>query len=151
MADDYDDPNRLYELAKETRTPMHRYESSQLLYDSSGKPLPAKTTQRLNTLLWGIIKEAFEFSAAAHAKDGGKDIPGHESLLDFVKRRAKELVPDEAEQNLLEKVSYMWGAYIGEPIWRQSLRFAWMEDCCSEGMTLHTPSLKCVALPRAPS
>ncbi|KAG7124544.1 hypothetical protein HYQ44_001729 [Verticillium longisporum] len=27
-------------------------------------------------------------------------------------------------------MSEMFGAYIGEPVWRQSLKFAWMEECC---------------------
>ena len=28
------------------------------------------------------------------------------------------------------QMAEMWGAYIGEPVHRQSLKFAWMEECC---------------------
>jgi len=30
-------------------------------------------------------------------------------------------------------MSEMWGAYIGDPVQRQSLRFAWMEEVCGGG------------------
>lgn len=92
-------------------------------------------TERLSTLLWEIIEEAFNFSEAAHQKDGGKSIPKNDSLHDFVSRRAQELAADEKERKLLLQMSEMFGAYVGEPVWKQSLRFAWMEECCGGGKT----------------
>jgi hypothetical protein len=115
VAGDFEGSHRIHRLAKETGTPLHRYNDSQLIYDSSGNVLPNATTQRLSTLLWDIIEEAFEFSAAAHEKDGGKDIPREDSLFDFVKHKAKELVPEHEERDLLEKMSEIFGAYVGEP------------------------------------
>jgi hypothetical protein len=55
-------------------------------------------------------------------------------LYDYFVDKAKELFPDsEEDQNLLCQMSEMWGAYIGEPVQRQSLRFVWMEEVCGGG------------------
>jgi len=83
----------------------------------------------LSTLVWEIIAEAFE-----HSSKHGKSIPESDSLYDFFREKAKEKFPDQKEdEELLLQMSEMWGAYIGDPISRQSLRFAWMEECCGGG------------------
>ncbi|KAK6082165.1 flavin containing amine oxidoreductase [Seiridium cupressi] len=120
----------IWKLANETRTPVHHWNTQQLIYDTSGNPLSDETTERLSTLLWKIIEEAFEFSIKAHQQDGGKSIPREESLQDFIRRRANIELQNEKERETLLQMSEMWGAYVGEPVWRQSLRFAWMEECC---------------------
>ena len=90
-------------------------------------------TERLSTLLWEIIEKAFVFSQASQDAGGSAIIPKGQSLYDFVKTSADKLVPDEKERALLVQMSEMFGAYVGEPIWKQSLRFAWMEECCGGG------------------
>ncbi|KAH8666286.1 hypothetical protein BX600DRAFT_380140, partial [Xylariales sp. PMI_506] len=120
----------IWKLAVDTGTPLHNWNSKQLVYDSTGKPLPDDITDKLSTLLWKIIEEAFEFTAKAHGKDGGKSISKEDSLQDFIRRRAQVEVQDDVERETLIKMSEMWGAYVGEPVWKQSLRFAWMEECC---------------------
>jgi hypothetical protein len=126
----------IFKLAAETGTPVHHWNTKQLIFDTSGKPLPNETTERLSTLLWSIIEEAFEVSAQAHKEDGGRSIPKEDSLQDFVSRRALVEVHDEQERQTLLQMSEMWGAYVGEPVWKQSLRFAWMEECCGGGERL---------------
>lgn len=111
---------------------MHQWNEKQFIYDSAGVLLPDEIADRLSSLLWKIISEAFDISAAASRKDDGESIHREESLYDFVKRRAEEVV-DDGEPELLMKMSEMWGAYVGEPVWKQSLRFAWMEECCGGG------------------
>ncbi len=127
---------------------MHRFGNAQRTYYPSGELMPDTETQRLSALLWSIIEEAFEFSSAAHKRDGGREISPHESLLDFVKRRIAELAP-ETDHRSLEEMSHVWGAYIGEPVSQQSLRFAWMEECCSEG-TAATFHRKCWTSEKGP-
>jgi cation transport regulator ChaB len=119
----------------DTKTPLHHWNNKQLIYDSQGNVLPNEVTERLSSLLWEIIEEAFTFSEAAHQKDGGKEIPKDDSLHDFVTRRAQEAASDEDERKLLIQMSEMFGAYVGEPVWKQSLRFAWMEECCGGGIS----------------
>ncbi|KAH6647507.1 hypothetical protein BKA67DRAFT_577696 [Truncatella angustata] len=120
----------IWKLAVETETPIHHWNTKQLIYDSSGKPLPDEKTERLSTLLWKIIEEAFEFSIKARDVDGGQSISKEDSLHDFIRKRAESELEDEKERRTLLQMSEMWGAYVGEPVWKQSLRFAWMEECC---------------------
>jgi hypothetical protein len=54
-------------------------------------------------------------------------------LYDFIKQKAKANLPDEKDQALLLQMSHVWGCYIGEPITQQSLRYAWLEECCGGG------------------
>jgi hypothetical protein len=83
--------------------------------------------------MWDIIEEAFRTSAEARDRDAGKSIAKELSLHHFIKEKSLELVPDDDERELLVQMSEGFGAYIGEPVWRQSLRFAWMEECCGGG------------------
>ncbi|KAM0329262.1 hypothetical protein ACHAQA_004566 [Verticillium albo-atrum] len=83
-------------------------------------------------------EEAFNFSA--DAKDGSSKISNDASLYDFIRDKSKEKLSDEQEQALLLKMSEMFGAYIGEPVWRQSLKFAWLEECCG-GAKVAQPAL----------
>ncbi len=112
---------------------MHHWNNKQLIFDSHGNKLSDKLTDRLSTTLWDIIEEAFQFSEAAHAKNGGRDIAITDSLQDFIRRRAAELALDKEDCETLLKMSEMFGAYVGEPVWKQSLRFAWLEECCGGG------------------
>jgi hypothetical protein len=117
----------------DTKTPLHHWNNKQLIFDSDGNKLPDELTERLSTILWEIIEEAFNFSKAAHEKNGGKDIASTDSLQDFIRRRAQDIVSDAKERALLVQMSEMFGAYVGQPVWQQSLRFAWMEECCGGG------------------
>jgi len=129
----------VYKLATDTNTPLHHWNNKQLIFNPAGEPLPAEQTERLSTLLWEIIDEAFKFSEKARDEDDGKGIPSQDSLQDFIRRRAEEVVADEVERKLLVQMSEVFGAYVGEPVWKQSLRFAWMEECCGGGVCSLTP------------
>ncbi|KAJ7932653.1 hypothetical protein B0H13DRAFT_2262996 [Mycena leptocephala] len=127
---DSDEPHPIFKLATDTGTPVHYWNDKDLIFTSDGNALPDEVSERLSTLLWDIIEDAFKFSEAARQKDGGKSIPAEESLYDFVKREAPIRLSDPKERDLLAQMSEMWGAYVGVPVWKQSLRFAWMEECC---------------------
>ncbi|KAK3344492.1 hypothetical protein B0T25DRAFT_616206 [Lasiosphaeria hispida] len=105
-----DESHPVYKLATDTATPLHHWNNKQLIYDPSGKALPAEQIQRLSTLLGREFR-----------------VKSQDSLQDFIRRRAEEVVPDEVERKLLVQMSDVFGAYVGEPVWKQSLRFAWME------------------------
>ncbi|KAJ8108149.1 hypothetical protein ONZ43_g6513 [Nemania bipapillata] len=120
----------IWRLAQETDTPVHHWNEKQLIYDSAGVPLADDQADRLSSLLWDIINDAFKMAAAAKERDDGTSIPAEASLYDFVRGRVREEAIDDNEKELLMQMSEMWGAYVGEPVWKQSLRFAWMEECC---------------------
>jgi hypothetical protein len=122
------------QAAKETNTPLHHWNDKQLIYDSSGNTLEYGKADKLSTVLWDIIEEAFAFSANAHHTDQSSGpIPEKDSLYDFISRKALERLPDDEERDILLRMSEMFGAYVGEPVWKQSLRFAWLEECCGGG------------------
>jgi hypothetical protein len=80
-------------------------------------------------LLWDIIEEAFEYS-----ERNATSIPESVSLYDYISLKVKEKLSDrEEDQKIVLDMSEMWGAYIGHPVTRQSLRFVWMEECCGGG------------------
>ena len=119
----------ILDLAIATNTPLHHWNNKQNIYTSSGDLLAPEKSNELSTLLWEIIEEAFSHSAKSR-----KNIPKSQSLYDFFVAKAKENFPDGKEDGeLLCQMSEMWGAYIGDPIQKQSLRFAWMEECCGGG------------------
>lgn len=122
----------ILKLGIETNTPMHHWNAKQIIFDSLGNMLPEEKTDRLSTLLWKFIEEAFDYSAEAH-KDRGYSIPVDDSLYDFIQRRCGEELEDEEDRETLLQMSEIWGTYVGEPVWKQSLRFAWMEECCGGG------------------
>jgi hypothetical protein len=73
--------------------------------------------------------EAFKYSA-----ENEKDVSEMESLYDFIKSKAREDFGEEkGDFELLLQMSKMWGAYIGDSVERQSLKFSWMEECCGGG------------------
>ncbi|KAI9805504.1 MAG: hypothetical protein M1825_000755 [Sarcosagium campestre] len=118
--------NPLLQLAKETNTPLHTWNDINNLYDEDGTLLEKSRGDRIFDLVWQIIGEALDFS-----RENGVHIPESLSLFDFFKRRAKEIFPGQNEdQRALLNLCQMWGAYVGHPVTKQSLRFARLESCC---------------------
>ena len=131
--------NPLLDIARKTGTPLHSWNEYINLYDPAGELIPNDKAVEIDELRWRLVEEAIVFSAE-HEHEISKD----ESLFDFVAKRVEKVLSDEADQALLLGMVEMWGDYIGDPVHRQSLKFAWMEECCSggrmitayEGMTL---------------
>ncbi|KAK0120733.1 hypothetical protein ONS96_010935 [Cadophora gregata f. sp. sojae] len=116
----------ILDLARKTNTPLHSWNDKQNIYSSSGKLLPAAKTDELSTILWEDIE-----SAMAHSAKNCKDISETESLRDYLEKKARERFSDRNEEReLLMQMAEMWGAYIGDPVHTQSLKFSWMEECC---------------------
>lgn len=123
------DKHPIRDLAIETNTPLHHWNNKQNIFTSDGELLPAEKSAELSTLLWEIIEEAFAFSGK-----NGKSIPESVSLYDYIESSVEEKLAGRPEdQKLILSMSEMWGAYVGHPVTRQSLRFSWMEECCGGG------------------
>jgi hypothetical protein len=116
------------DIAIRTATPLHSWNEKINLYDKSGNLVDNAKAVSLSDLRWSIIEEAFEYSTR-----NKWTIPETENLYDFFMVKAKEALLDEVDHELLLGMAEMWGCYIGDPIQRQSLRFAWMERCCGGG------------------
>lgn len=98
------------------------------IFDRNGVPIPEEKAKKLSDLRWTLVEEAFPYSEV-----NKESIPPDSSLYDFLVKRTSELKMDPDDRQLLLDMSEMWGCYIGDPIQRQSLRFAFLEDCCGGG------------------
>jgi hypothetical protein len=83
--------------------------------------------------MWGIVVQAFR-----HSADNTSTIDPEESLCDFFSKKVKEVFPDqtnhERQRKLVMQMSELWGAFVGSPVTRQSLKFFWLEECIDGGM-----------------
>lgn len=85
-------------------------------------------------VVWAIIEQAMKLSDEKSA-----EIPADKSLYDFFTEQIEKMFPSEVDgtsdkdvtrkkQTILE-MAEMWGAFVGSPIQKQSLRFFWLEEC----------------------
>ncbi|KAK3673387.1 hypothetical protein LTR78_006620 [Recurvomyces mirabilis] len=126
--------NPMLQLAKQTDTLLHAWDEDEaaLSYGPDGKLLDDQEIAEYSSLLWndGLIADAFRYSNEQHS-----DIDSSRSLQDFFAEKAaklfQDLPKDEAERKrrMLLLTTRMWGAYIGSPVTRQSLKFFWLEEC----------------------
>lgn len=117
-------------MAAETNTVLHTWNGKTQIFDENGQVVDSAKADRFSDLVWKTVEEALKYS-----EENGNQIPETQSLFDFFVKRAVEIFPDDpADQKLLLSMSQMWGAYIGHPLNKQSLRFAWMERCCVGGV-----------------
>jgi hypothetical protein len=127
--------NPILDLAKETGTLTSSWDGRQAVFDETGHLLPDKDTAEYGELVWSVIEQAMEYSNEHTAT-----IPASKSLMDFFEEKSKELFPSELEgesanpETLRKRKQFlglaeMWGAFVGSPIERQSLKFFWLEEC----------------------
>lgn len=121
--------NPILDLAKETNTLTNTWDGRQSVFDHLGDALLEKDAAEYTELVWKVIGEAYEY-----VNEHGTDISPGRSLWDFFRERSKEMFPDsdphaESKRDTLTSMAEMWGAFVGSPIQRQSLKFFWLEEC----------------------
>ena len=124
------DNNPILDLAKETNTPTHTWEEQTNIFDETGKAL--KNGNPLMEAVWGIIVEAFK-----HSGKNTAEIDPEESLYDFFISKSRDVFTgqDDAGQQrkILLQMAELWGAFVGSPVQRQSLKYFWLEECIDGG------------------
>ncbi|CZR53103.1 related to anon-37cs protein [Phialocephala subalpina] len=119
------DDNPILDLANVTNTTTHSWEEDSNIFDEHGKLL--SNGDELSGIFWGIVMEAFKYS-----EQHGANLDPNTSLWDFFIEKTAVMSKSTAEKEkarLVLQVAEMWGAYIGTPITRQSLKFFWLEEC----------------------
>lgn len=116
--------NPIAEIAALTKTTTHDIEGDQAVLSSDGEPLDHRLATKISEFLWETIGEAFEYSNTYK-----ETISPDRSLLDFFKERIEMSNLNPLEKKLCIESSRLWGAYVGDPIERQSLRFFCLEEC----------------------
>lgn len=127
------DGNPIMEIASKTGTALHVWDEASMSFDQDGKLVDDAEADVYNELLWGddgLLSAAFRYSAANQ-----NTIDPSRSLYDFLVERSQEFfthdpveVANRRRRDFLQYVC-LWGAYIGSPVTRQSLRFFWLEEC----------------------
>ena len=125
------DDNPIMDLAKETNTVTYAWgEGFKDIFDESGKAL--EESNKLHGEMWDIVLEAFEYSAK-----NTSTIDPQLSLYDFFEEKVKERFPDatkhEHQRKIVMQFSRMWGAMVGSPVYQQSLKYFWLEECIEGG------------------
>ncbi|CAK7269872.1 hypothetical protein SEPCBS57363_003820 [Sporothrix epigloea] len=140
--------NPILDLVRATNTVACRHDVDEqgvnlggAVFDGEGVMLPLDEGEALSTIMWTIIEEAFVHSN----KDCSIIDPG-ESLYDFFKQRLDaHILPAETshtkaeadfdvrKRNLVLQMVDFWGAFVGSPVSRQSLKYFWLEECIEGG------------------
>lgn len=122
--------NPMLDIAKTTNTATGSFKPSSYVFNSDGKLYPNEEGEAYSTMMWDIVQEAFKYSNKRSA-----EIDPEESLLDFFKTKVKEVIPEtndgssDRKRSIVLQMADLWGAFVGSPIERQSLKFFWLEEC----------------------
>ena len=117
--------NPILDLAKETGTIDFAWGEELAFFDGYGQVMPRKKSTMYSERLWGMIADACKYS-----EEHSASIPPSDSLMDFFERRSKELHDEsDEERKAMLRYAEMWGAFVGSPVQRQSLKFFWLEEC----------------------
>lgn len=122
--------NPIVDISNLSGTTTHEWEGRQSVFSTTGKLHDEKSTAKISECLWAIIDEAFEYS-----RKNMSSIPADKSLLDFFQEKIDATSLDKQEKEACLEMSRLWGAYVGDSIETQSLRFLFLEECI-EGSTL---------------
>lgn len=125
--------NVMLDLANETGTAVADIDQIPSAFDETGAKMTTADTIKYATIMWEMLEEAFE-----HSEKTGAEIDLKLSLFDFFKEKVPLRIPDgepdaETKRKTLYQFCETWGAIIGSPVTRQSLRFLWLEECIDDG------------------
>ena len=115
--------NPILDLAKKTNTNACPTGEELGVFDELGRLMDAKKSKELSDLVWGVITDAYQYS-----EDESESIPSNKSLKDFVVEKIASKEIRNADRRMALQMAEMWGAFVGDPVERQSLKFFWLEE-----------------------
>ncbi|KAL9111757.1 MAG: hypothetical protein Q9227_003816 [Pyrenula ochraceoflavens] len=115
--------NPISDIAKRTNTEVHDWDDRQAVFDKAGVLFSNDRAEAASGSVWSTITKAFKYSDRNSA-----DIDPSRSLMDFFKEEVPKTENDpQLIQDTLDCAS-MWGAFVGDPIEQQSLKFFFLEE-----------------------
>ena len=124
--------NPIVELAKETGTPLHRWRENTLLVDGEGCLVAPLEANKALKQVWEILGAAMEYSRKCN-----EELDSSMSLYSFFESWCDRALQfgdmTEREVELVLGMSQMWGAYVGDRVEIQSLKYFYLEDCIEGG------------------
>ena len=92
---------------------------------------PAEASKALKQV-WEILEEAIE-----HSTNNSASIKSAASLYSFFQEKCSRALErgemTERDVELVLGMSQMWGAYVGDRVEAQSLKYFYLEDCIDGG------------------
>ncbi|KAI1756317.1 FAD/NAD(P)-binding domain-containing protein [Xylaria castorea] len=121
--------NPMMELAKKTNTATSSPTAKTSVVDEAGKMISSLDAENYTAMMWDIIGTAF-----THSNRNSSTINQDESLLDFFGRELVTRIPEhsldhEKKRKIMSQVAESWGAYVGNHVISQSLKYFWLEEC----------------------
>lgn len=128
--------NPILDIARETGTVMGSWDTGSYVFDEDGGLYGLEEGEAYSEMMWDIVQAAFK-----HSNKNSAEIDPAESLRDFFEVKLRELVPETTEnwqrkREIVLQMADLWGAFVGSPVERQSLKFFWLEECI-EGENLY--------------
>lgn len=120
--------NPIADIARRTKTITHDLKERQAVFDSEGNRIDDDLASELSETVWGTVTKAFKYS-----DENSAQIDKSKSLMDYFREQSPKFEKDLQKQALLLEQAHMWGAFVGEPIERQSLKFFFLEECIDGG------------------
>lgn len=143
--------NPILDIAKRTNTAVGSWDTGSYVFNENGVLYDVREGEKYSAMMWDIVQEAFK-----HSNRDSAEIDPKESLLDFFKTKLVDLIPEttegwERKRGIVLQMADLWGAFVGSPVERQSLKFFWLEECI-DGENLYCGStyeqiLKYIAAP----
>lgn len=96
--------------------------------DTKGNRIDDNLASEISETVWATIVNAFQYS---DEKSG--EIDKNKSLMDYFREQIPKIEKDISKQSLLLEQAHMWGAFVGDSIERQSLKFFFLEECIDGG------------------
>jgi hypothetical protein len=122
--------NPIMSIAEATQTVAHDPEGRNIPISCDGQLVNEERATKSAEFVWTTIEEAFEYS-----NQHGDSIPPERSLFDFIQEKLEKTNFSDEDKRLCLDSCKLWGAYVGDPIERQSLKFFRLEECI-DGSTL---------------
>ncbi|KAH8699253.1 putative flavin-containing amine oxidase [Talaromyces proteolyticus] len=126
--------NPVDQISRISDTTTCEWDGRETVFDSSGKLLDEATTIKIAEWMWTTVDKGFDYSTKS------KDIiPPDMSLFDFCCQQLEKTNFTPEEKLACQEFAKFWGAYVGEPVERQSMKFFCLEECI-EGTNLFVAS-----------
>ena len=119
-------------MANDTATPLHRWKETTILVDSEGHLVAPSEANKALKQVWEILEGAIK-----HSTNRNEELDFSASLYSFFEDwcdrafQCGDMTGREAE--LVLGMSQMWGAYVGDHVELQSLKYFYLEDCIGGG------------------
>lgn len=119
----------IMDIAEATKTVAQDPEGGNVAFSPDGHLIPEEVATKVADFVWMTIGEAFEYS-----NQHGSSIPPERSLFDFFREKVQQTQFSTAEKELCLDACKLWGAYVGDPIEKQSFKFFCLEECIDGSM-----------------